>query len=50
MSGIIIREIEENDLKNGFLEVLDNLRKASDLDSSKAKGILKKIILLMNIN
>ena len=44
MSEIIIREIEEEDLDKGFLEVLDNLRKASNLDSSKAKEILKKII------
>ena len=44
MSEIIIREIEEEDLDRGFLEVLDNLRKASNLDSSKAKEILKKII------
>ena len=44
MSEIIIREIEEGDLDKGFLEVLDNLRKTSDLDGSKAKGILKKIM------
>ena len=43
MSEIIIREIEEEDLDNGFLEALDNLRKASDLDNSKAKEVLKKI-------
>ena len=43
MSEIIIREIEEEDLGNGFLEVLDNLRKASDLENSKAKEVLKKI-------
>ena len=36
MSEIIIREIEEEDLDNGFLEVLDNLRKASDLEGHKA--------------
>ena len=36
MSEIIIREIEEEDLDKGFLEVLDNLKKASDLDSPKA--------------
>jgi len=29
MSEIVIREIEENDLENGFLESLDFLRKAS---------------------
>jgi len=43
MSEIIIREIEENDLENGFLESLDFLRKASDIDKNKAKKILKKI-------
>ena len=43
MSEIIIREIEENDLEKGFLESLDFLRKASDIDKNKAKEILKKI-------
>ena len=43
MSEIIIREIEENDLENGFLETLDFLRNASDLDKNKANEILKKI-------
>ena len=43
MSDIEIREIRENDLENGFLETLDFLRKASDLDKSKAKEILEKI-------
>ena len=43
MSEIIIREIEENDLEKGFLETLDFLRKASDIDKNKAKEILKKI-------
>ncbi len=43
MSEIIIREIEEEDLDNGFLEALDNLRKTSDLENSKAKEVLKKI-------
>jgi len=43
MSEILIREIEENDLENGFLESLDFLRKASDIDKNKAKEILKKI-------
>ena len=43
MSEIIIREIEEGDLKNGFLETLDFLRNASNLDKNKAKEILKKI-------
>ena len=43
MPEIIIREIEEDDLENGFLETLDFLRNASNLDKNKAKGILKKI-------
>ena len=43
MSEIIIREIEEDDLENGFLETLDFLRNASSLDKNKAKEILKKI-------
>ena len=43
MPEIEIREIRENDLENGFLETLDFLRKASDLDKNKAKEILEKI-------
>ena len=43
MPEIEIREIRENDLENGFLETLDFLRKASDLDKSQAKEILEKI-------
>ena len=43
MPDIIIREIEEDDLKNGFLETLDFLRNTSDLDKNKANEILKKI-------
>jgi len=43
MSEIIIREIEEKDLEKEFLESLDFLRKASDIDKNKAKEILKKI-------
>ena len=43
MSEIEIREIEEGDLEKGFLETLDFLRKASDIDKNKAKEILKKI-------
>ena len=43
MPEIIIREIEENDLEKGFLESLDFLRKASNIDKNKAKEILKKI-------
>ena len=43
MPEIEIREIREGDLENGFLETLDFLRKASDLDECKAKEILEKI-------
>jgi len=43
MPEIIIREIEEDDLENGFLETLDFLRNTSDLDKNKANEILKKI-------
>ena len=43
MSEIVIREIEENDLENGFLESLDFLSKASNIDRDKAREILKKI-------
>ena len=39
----MIREIEEDDLEKGFLETLDFLRNASNLDKNKAKEILKKI-------
>ena len=43
MDNIKIRELEEKDLFNGFLESLDSLRKASDLSPKKAKEIFKKI-------
>ena len=43
MSEIEIREIEESDLEKGFLETLDFLRNASELDRNKAKEILKEI-------
>ena len=43
MDKIKIRELEEKDLFNGFLESLDSLKKASDLDPKKAKQIFKKI-------
>ena len=48
MSEIKIREIEEEDLEKGFLESLDFLRKASNIDKNKAKEILKKIKLNPN--
>jgi len=48
MSEIKIREIEEDDLEKGFLESLDFLRKASNIDKNMAKEILKKIKLNPN--
>jgi glucosamine-phosphate N-acetyltransferase len=42
-SDLVIRKIRESDLDNGFLESLDSLRKASNLDKKKAKVIIKKI-------
>jgi glucosamine-phosphate N-acetyltransferase len=44
MSEIEIRKIIESDLETGYLESLDALRKASNLDKNKAKSILKKIM------
>ena len=38
-----IRKIQEKDLFNGFLESLDSLRKASDLNPKKAKTIFRKM-------
>ena len=44
MDNIIIREIQEADLENGFLQSLDNLKKASDLQNNIAKNILNEDI------
>ena len=44
MSDIKIRVIIESDIENGFLESLDNLRTASNLDRETASNILKEII------
>ena len=44
MSELIIRKILESDLENGFLESLDNLKHASDLDLNVTKKILRKIL------
>ena len=44
MSEIKIRDIVESDIDIGFLESLDSLRNASDLNKDTAKDILKKII------
>ena len=43
MVDITIRELEEKDLFNGFLESMDSLKLASDLDTEKAKEIFEKI-------
>jgi len=43
MNQVKIRQIQENDLFQGFLKSLDSLRKASDLEEDNAKLVLKKI-------
>ena len=43
MNEPIIRELKETDLWNGFLESLDSLKQASDIEKSKAKEIFEKI-------
>jgi len=43
MVDITIRELEERDLFNGFLESMDSLKLASNLDREKAKKIFEKI-------
>ena len=43
MVDITIRELEEKDLFNGFLESMDSLKSASNLDIEKAKEIFEKI-------
>ena len=43
MDDIIIRELEEEDLWNGFLASLDSLKEASGIEKSKAKEIFEKI-------
>jgi glucosamine-phosphate N-acetyltransferase len=45
MTDVKIRVIVESDIDNGFLESLDSLRKASDLDKKIGKDILRKIIV-----
>ncbi len=39
----IVRELEERDLDNGFLETLETLRDVGNVDNSKAKAILGEI-------
>jgi len=43
MADVTVRQLNEEDLFNGFLESLDSLRKASDINQEKAKKILEKI-------
>jgi glucosamine-phosphate N-acetyltransferase len=43
MSEVIIRELKEVDLWNGFLKSLDSLKQASNIEKSKAKEIFEKI-------
>lgn len=42
--GVTVREIQMGDLRRGFLESLDSLRRASDLDMGRAEGILASIM------
>ncbi|HXX06158.1 MAG TPA: GNAT family N-acetyltransferase [Candidatus Bathyarchaeia archaeon] len=43
MTDVIIRKLQKKDLFNGFLQSLDSLRKASELDPKKAEKIFNKI-------
>ncbi len=43
MENLKIRELEQNDLFNGFLESMDSLRNASNIDEEKANKIFLNI-------
>lgn len=43
MTDVKIRKLQEKDLFSGFLESLDSLRKASNLNPKKARAVLKNI-------
>ena len=43
MNNVVIRQLEEKDLFNGFLNSLDSLRKTSSIETNKAKQIFEKI-------
>ena len=43
MTDVIIRKLQKKDLFNGFLQSLDSLRKASDLNPKRAEKIFNKI-------
>jgi glucosamine-phosphate N-acetyltransferase len=45
MDDLIIRELEEKDLANGFLITLDSLRETSSMNNDKVVEIFKKIKL-----
>ncbi len=45
MSDIIVRRLQKEDLWNGFLQTLDSLRKASNIDKKTAEKIFDKINL-----
>lgn len=43
MPDVIIRQLKEDDLFNGFLTSLDSLRPASDIDDKKCLEVFNKI-------
>jgi len=43
MNDIIIRKLQKDDLRKGFLSTLDSLRKTSDINIEDAKKIFEKI-------
>ena len=43
MNNIIIRELQKEDLGNGFLTTLDSLRKTSNIEKNTANKIFDKI-------
>ncbi len=43
MTDVQVRELQKEDLFNGFLTSLDSLRKTSDISKEKAEEIFKKI-------
>ena len=43
ITEIIIRELQKEDLWNGFLTTLDSLRMASDIDKDAAESVFNKI-------
>ena len=43
MSDITVRKLQKEDLWNGFLQTLDSLRQASNIDKKTAEKIFDKI-------